>query len=290
MVIISDTFGQLGNRLFLFAHFIANAKEFDYRVCYPGFQEYAHYFTGTRNSLVCQYPAGEPSPVKRIRIKKYINSFLTLLATNYARTTIRLPHLTVLSLTEREGEGDYDLGGGEYKELRETTPFLIAQGWLFRDERNFHKHADTVRHYFSPARPFSRNISSLISSARNDCDLLVGIHIRQGDYEFWQDGRYYYKTAEYVNILRDTVELWPGKRVRYLICSNEKQDTRLFNGLNCTGGTGEQLEDMYAFAACDYLIGPPSTYTMWASFYGSVPLFVINDLHEPITLEGFTVC
>jgi hypothetical protein len=42
--------------------------------------------------------------------------------------------------------------------------------------------------------------------------------------------------------------------------------------LNVTWGSGHLVEDMYAFAGCDYLVGPPSTFTTWASFYGQVPL------------------
>jgi hypothetical protein len=63
----------------------------------------------------------------------------------------------------------------------------------------------------------------------------------------------------------------------------------MFAGLNVTFGTGDLIEDMYAFASCDYLIGAPSTFTMWASFYGKVPLNVIRSPDQTQKLTDFVV-
>jgi len=30
---------------------------------------------------------------------------------------------------------------------------------------------------------------------------------------------------------------------------------------------------IFSFAKCDYIVGPPSTFTSWASFYGDVPVY-----------------
>jgi len=72
---------------------------------------------------------------------------------------------------------------------RETSLLLFAKGWLFRDEPSLRKHADLLRNYFSPVDKHAADISRLIEKARKDCDLLVGIHIRQGDYKNWLDGK-----------------------------------------------------------------------------------------------------
>jgi hypothetical protein len=41
-------------------------------------------------------------------------------------------------------------------------------------------------------------------------------------------------------------------------------------------GPGHFIEDLYALASCDYIIGPPSTFSQWASFYGNVPRYMVN--------------
>ncbi len=63
----------------------------------------------------------------------------------------------------------------------------------------------------------------------------------------------------------------------------------MFSKLQVTFGTGDLIEDMYALASCDYLIGPPSTFTMWASFYGKVPLNIIRRSDQSQQLSDFIV-
>lgn len=40
---------------------------------------------------------------------------------------------------------------------------------------------------------------------------------------------------------------------------------------------------------CDYLIGPPSTFTGWASYIGNVPLKYIESKNIDFTLEDFKI-
>ncbi len=49
------------------------------------------------------------------------------------------------------------------------------------------------------------------------------------------------------------------------------------------------ITDLYTLAQCDYIIGPPSTYSMWASFYGNVPLLKIFSAVEEMSLVKFEV-
>jgi hypothetical protein len=44
---------------------------------------------------------------------------------------------------------------------------------------------------------------------------------------------------------------------------------------------------MYALASCDYIVGPPSTFSLWASFYGQVPLCFLQKPDEPLALANF---
>ncbi len=56
MIVIARSFGQLGNRLFLYGHFIAAAAEYGVTLANPCFAEYAHLFPSTANDLWCRYP------------------------------------------------------------------------------------------------------------------------------------------------------------------------------------------------------------------------------------------
>ena len=38
------------------------------------------------------------------------------------------------------------------------------------------------------------------------------------------------------------------------------------------------ITDLYGLSSCDYIMGPPSSYSQWASFVGNVPIqFLLSD-------------
>ena len=50
------------------------------------------------------------------------------------------------------------------------------------------------------------------------------------------------------------VAMFSGRSVAFLICSDWPQDSETFSRFRVTFGSGDLIEDMYAFADCDYLI------------------------------------
>lgn len=288
MVIISDKSGQLANRIFLYAHFIANSIELNYKLVNPGFYDYAHYFNGTNNNIFLTYPQYKSSiKFSFTSVQKVIYYIINIISRFMCKLYLHTRFLRVLDISSRDE--DYILSEYEFVNLAKLQHFLLVRGWLFRDNNSFKKHQKQLRNFFKPVDKHIENIDLLIDKARINCDVLVGIHIRQGDYDTFMDGIYFYDTNDYVDIIKRTRELWKDKRVKYLICSNEKQDIDLFSEINCIFGNDNEIEDLYSFAQCDYLIGAPSTYTMWASFYGSVPLFIVDELKKPITIKEFRI-
>jgi hypothetical protein len=275
MITIVGKPGQLGNSLFLFANFLACAIEHNLRVANPAFDEYAEYFRFPGQDFFCRYPA-RPSLFKgNRRTRKLFFSFNYYLARLLARSGIRSRYLRAIAL---DWDEEVRLDSPEFVALARRTRVLFAQGWLFRDRTNFYPHRDAIRAYFEPLEVFQHNVERLIKSARADCDLLVGVHIRHGDYERFLDGKYFYEVEQYARLMLKVEAMYPDKKVGFLICSNVKQSAEHFARFNFTFGNDHLIEDMYAFARCDLILGPPSTYTMWAAFYGEVPLYMIEDI------------
>ena len=44
------------------------------------------------------------------------------------------------------------------------------------------------------------------------------------------------------------------------------------------------MDDLYSLAQVDLLVGPPSTFTGWASFYGSVPIYWLESQDDMINV------
>jgi hypothetical protein len=286
MVVVASKYGQLGNRLFLFGHLIAAAAEHGFRVWNPAFGEYADLFASTAGDPLCRYPSarrrlGRGSGVVRRALYHATNrtasGSLALGLSGRGHRVVRVP----------AGE-EFDLGTPWFVDAARRMPVLI-QGWLFRDERSFAKHADLVRSQFGPIEVHGRRVESLLAGVRTPDRLLVGVHVRRGDYRRYEGGRFLYDDAAYRRLLVATQAIMPAQEIRFLVCSDEPIDAAAFAGLDVARGTGHLLEDMYALAGCDYLIGPPSTYTAWASFYGRVPLFVARQSEVQPQPEDFSV-
>lgn len=290
MIIVAGDYGQLGNRLIVFANWIAFARRQRMRIANPAFHDYAPYFQGTCRDLLCRYPP----PRLRVPVSTRGRAWLHRLAHQtarfcrraYRRTGHYPPGLNLLDIGWRER---CNLDNPCVIDRVRSAPLVLAKGWLFRAEDTFTEHADAIRAFFTPIARHRRNVHELIAGLRSRAVVVVGVHIRHGDYRNFLGGQFYFETSTYAALMRRVAALYAGRRVAFLVCSNAPQPTEAFAGLDVTFGTGHLVEDMYALAECDCLLGAPSTYTMWASFYGRVPLNIVVNPRAPLTARSFEV-
>jgi len=294
MFVIAMRYAQLGNRLFLFAHIIACAIENKVKVMNLAFSEYADFFETTSKDFFCRYPA-KKSLLKRNKILGILFYYLTFFASTVILVLSQIVKnifIKTIYLPSRCGAmAELRLDSPDFLNFLRAKQIIFLMGWRFRDRTNIMKHADKIRAYFKPREKYLSNVTALINKSRKNCDILVGVHIRQGDVRnpksFGHNMGWHHETDTYVKVMERIEKLFHGKRVGFLISSDEKQDGGKFSKFNFTFGTGHIIEDMYSLAQCDYIAGPPSTYSGWASFYGDVPQYVIFDSNATISLEKF---
>ncbi len=124
--------------------------------------------------------------------------------------------------------------------------------------------------------------------------ITVGVHVRRGDYKEHLGGKWFYNDETYLKVIRDIRDQLMQKGVssmRFLICSNEpfvlrNDETELFRMKPLF--PSDCMTDLYGLSKCDYIIGPPSTFSQWASYMGNRPLNVIYREGEEIKLEDFS--
>lgn len=296
MFVIAQRANQLGNRLFLFAHLIGCAAEHHVRLVNLGFEEYARYFETTSQDLFCRYPPRRSwfgtGPRTRESLSDWAGRIAGSLATGKLRG-LQSSALVVLrsgyETTLTTPGGEVNLGREEFLKTLRARQVIVFVGPLFRDPSSFGKHAAEIREYFRPLAIFQRNVDALIGTVREGCDVIVGVHIRQGDYRSFVDGQFYYSVEQYRRMMQRIQGLFGGRRVHFLMCSNEKQPKGVFSEFTVFAGTGQVIEDLYALARCDFLVGPPSTFSAWASFYGQVPLYMVMDPDSEPTIADFMV-
>jgi hypothetical protein len=284
MVVIAGKPGQLGNMLLLSAHFIAGALEHGYRVAIPAFDAYAAHFVGTRRDVFCRFPS-RATPLSGSARTRHVLFSLSHAA---ARALTRLGDDwgPMRAVTLGDWTTVFPLDQSWFIEAARSR-LVFVRGWLFRDSTTLAKHAQAVRDFFQPLETYRATVAGLIEEARKGADVLVGVHVRQGYRTLPEHSRYWYSPEQYVALMHKVEALFPGRRVTFLLCSDETPERGRFAGLRVVFGHGHLIEDLYSLAECDYLVGPPSTFGMWASFHGGVPLYTVTDPLRDPTLAQF---
>ena len=280
-LIIGSKSGQLCNRLFAFSHFIVNAVENNYELYNPNFDEYCDYFKGTSTNNFDNYLIVLKNSKFNYLKRKNPTDDIPI----WANVLYLSPFHKILT-----SRAEYNLDSNNFTEILDYNKLIIVYGWLFRDHRCFKKYASLLKKFFEPVKEHSEKVAEVIASCREKRTTLVGIHIRRGDYKSFAEGQYYYDDSVYLSKMRQIKNIlnMQGQDVTFLICSNEPVGNS-FNSMNFVLSTGHFIEDLYSLAQCDYLIGPPSTYSMWASFYGDTPLFQIKDQSHQVCLNSFQI-
>ena len=265
---------------------IAAAEEYDVPLRNPSFVEYAHLFESTNNSLWCKYPVQDttdssktPSTKERDRI--YRSTYLR--AKLLHSLGLRKYPMHVIRVRQNE---QCDLQSKRFQDAVQSGRTVLALGWQFRSEPLLDRHQQKIREHFRLVPKHHNTVESLSNRLRESCNVLVGVHIRHGDYKTFEGGRYFFEVSAYVKIMREIAQQLSPQEVTFLVCSNGKFEPREFAGLDVHFGPGHLVEDMYSFAKTDLIIGPPSTYTHWASFYGQVPLAFLQSASDHVDIKS----
>lgn len=259
MLIYSKHYGQMCNRLWALLPSLAYAME--KRICL--------YVLFARKGYVDCFPLLKNCP------------FLTFLFTS--RNT---PHWAwrVDRFVEK-----YNLEiKGELQEASQLPFLSFVDGWAHSDDESFiSEQKGKLIQLFQPSLAIRKKIDKTISKFEG---LTVGVHIRRGDYKEYLGGKYYFSDDVYgryiLNIKKQIDSL--GKRCRFLICSNESFDCHNEDVDILRIPDADGITDLYGLSRCDYIMGPPSSYSQWASFVGNVPIHFLLSTADDVSLDQFS--
>ena len=288
MVLIVSKEGQLANRLAHASAFIANSLANNYRLVHFFFEDYYPFFSEQLNqhrSLLKVFL------IKDTGINKIVRSSISLFIRGMLKLRItKLPFLEIIDYRKYEqGTPVYNLHDEKF--IRKAkSKIILVYGWLFRDRENQKIFREQLLKIWTPNRHFISNVEQCYFRYKKDHDVIIGVHIRRGDYKKFNNGVWFYEPEEYYRKIRELAGLkrFAGKKIAFVICTNEKEIC-FANGSNFDIFFEERhfVEDLYLLAKCDYIIGPPSTFSIWASYYGSVPLLMITTIDTVINDNNF---
>lgn len=277
MVVVGSRFGMLANRMWRLSHFMAFSVAHDIRVVDPWFDEYKGYFVAD----------------ERFPHSVGLGGSAWRAATSFNLRLLRAPWVSGPFHRNFFATEAISMDDPAFIEEAEKKKICLCYGFLFRARDSFLKHSQLIRHAFSPVDRISEQVERLVGSIRDrfQGSVLVGVHIRRGDYRSWRGGAFffsdesYYAWCQQIQIQLQSV----GKNAVFLICSDSSLNKDQFVGLDVVEAIGTEIGDLYSLAKCDMILGPPSTYTKWASFYGEVPLFHCHRESDSPKISDFSI-
>lgn len=260
MIILKSNGGQLCNKIWSYASIITYSLKYNTTVYILDFDEYVTFFEDLKFLPHVHF-------VTNSLFKKAIRFF-------YKYYSYLFPYKS-FSYSEN------------------NTGVFMCNGWDFRSQIEILKeNKDCVIKLFSPKDELINSILDCIIRLKQK-KTIVGVHIRRGDYKTHLNGMYFFDDLFYQKRmfeLNDVLKVHSSREIVFLICSDEVIDIHLFAGLECFQMENAiQVQDLFSLSQCDYIIGPPSTFSMWASFVGQVPLLILSSKHQIVELNQFKI-
>lgn len=264
-------FGQLGNQLSILAHLIAFGKECGYQIIFPLSKEI---------SGILQTPLNLCAPILILRPFTGVYRFFWFTKFLKLLGICKNIYLNKTAIINATFTVDDNLQIKSAKRI-----FLL--NWLFRYYSGVKKHQEYVRTTLAFKKDLIVEADKFIKRIKNEnrTKTLIGIHVRRGDYLTWQEGKYYYEDSDYYGKMAEIAELLPGSI--FIISSNEPVNFHNHKQYIIYYCNGSALEDLYSLSCCDYIMGPPSTFSGWAAFMGNTPLYFIENKNKIKSMDLF---
>lgn len=281
IVILSPHGHRLANQLWNFMGIYSYCLERGYACENPSFFRYVRFFDIPNNTLIGKILSLlNNTPFSRTRGWSYMlfEKYVAWVESRPSKQVIsdkKEPHVFRLppsQTTDREY-----LRQLEYVEQSENETFYF-KGWLFRNPVGIEKYRKEIGDYFAPNQCIRRKIDATILPLRKKFKTIVGVHIRQGDYRDFQQGRLFFTQIEVLAFIKEYMK-HTGKdpeETVFVLCSDEILDPNIFSEIHTIFPRGDAVEDLFTLAKTDVVIGPDSTFGAFASYYGNIPFIVLD--------------
>ena len=170
-----------------------------------------------------------------------------------------------------------------------SEKMILAKGWYFRDYASFLQYRDEIKTLFDFKNHIKMAVDRFFGALPKET-IKIGVHIRRGDYKNWHNGIYYFSDEEYCHVINSLTSRLNGRAELIAVSNDPKLSTEKLSKLTqipVSSLNGNPAEDLYLLSKCDYIIGPPSTFSLTAAFYEDKPIYWIFDKNKEIGPQDF---
>lgn len=263
-IVLVDAPGQTCNRFWAYLDSIAWAVANNRKVVIFHWDTSIRYFDALRNGKHVSFPFYLQKVMSALGERKWNSILLSLFNNRISNRFYRT------NLAHRIG---------------------FLQSWPLRKSHvYFPKIKEKLIPIFRPNENICAPIEATMQQYKSEGYFVIGVHIRRGDYRNWEGGKYYYEMSDYADTMRSLTLLYKDKKVAFFISTNEQYEELVFSGLTlCRFNNTTAAHDLYTLSLCDLIIGPLSTFSRWASWYGNVPLAFIEKGQTNLKQCDFSV-
>lgn len=269
MIVAFTSGGQLGNQLMFEANLMATSMK--YHISYKNIAFKAKKYFEIKDSEQSKYISYHKNLCKILA--KYMYGIKRITSQN------QVPGINVF-LNE-------DAVARQFVIQSDKDRLALFHCWPYLDIESLYEFQDEVRNAIRPKLKLyeeGKNKFEKVTEYYKDATF-IGIHIRRKDYKDFLGGRYYYGYGVYKKRMEEAAKATDGDVV-FLIFSDEHinlielENPALYR---VWVSNNTAIVDLVMMSLCDFLIGPPSTFSGWASFWGKTPKHIMIDDQKQIT-------
>jgi len=280
VVILRHNGGRLGNQLILYSSMYAFCLEKNYHLINYSFYEYDKYF----NLPNPRFYSAFFGFIKDLNF--YKSHAITYLLYKFLTTAI--PFFWKGALLKEDPSEVFLLPPSKVRNREQqnalkniensTINRVYTEGWNFRNPVGIDKYHTEITQFLTPKKEIIKIVEKFISDNRKGGKRLIGVHIRQGDYQIFLGGSLYFSPKEVYEILKYFIKVrrFETSKTRFVIFSDGLIELNLFKDLDVVHGPGQVIQDLFALSMCDLIIGSNSTYGSFASYYGKKTLYFFD--------------
>ena len=282
IVILQTSGNELANQLWNYASIYAYTLERGYKLENPSFFEYGNYFLIPPPNLFFKTLFFAPFTNYTGRKDAFRRKIWRKLYFWYARTILWFLGRHSITYKDTDNKPYYlaptKESEGRLSELEKREKNIYFDSWLFRNPTGLEKYRKEIGQYFRPRDDIDSFVASQTKDLRTRYQTIVGIHIRQGDYEVWRGGAYLIEQKRARKIIEEYLAVFEKNKEKtcFIITSDGPIDTEEFAGLNVVVSKNNAVADLFLLASTDVIIGSNSTFGAFASYYGNIPFIVMQ--------------
>lgn len=252
---------RLANKLYMHAAVLAWCLESGHTLIDPCMYPYARHFPSLRGNLLC-------SPHHRLPVGPFLADTCRLGRLTWFLTR-GLGKLGLLGRPISPPRGDWNpvlLPPSGPEPSPSARAYAILR-WGMQNHLGMVKHHEAITRHLAPLPSIVRDADTF-AAALPPGRPAIGVHIRHGDYRTALQGWYFVPLGDTVREMHRFRDALADLNPVFVIFSDEPRTAAEFPGLDVVISSAPAINDLYRMARLPLIIGPMSSFNLWAAYAG----------------------